>query len=198
MAREPLYSLDQRHRILAIARRGVEAALRRQRHAEAPGEDEAYLADPRGCFVTLENRGALRGCIGTFSAERSLLDNLLEMSAAVVCDPRFVMHPVTLDELDALNIEVSVLTPMQPMDDPTRLVLGEEGIFIEGRRAGMRVSGCFLPQVAVEQGWDVETTLSMCCAHKMGLAPDAWRPPTRLKFYRFGSAVISEESLHHE
>lgn len=78
---------------------------------------------------------------------------------------------------------------MQPIDDPRKMHLGIDGIYITGP---FRQSGCFLPEVAVEENWDVETTLTMCCAHKMGIAPDAWRDPTKLKFFVFQSTVISE------
>lgn len=184
------YNAEQQRRLLAIARRGVDAALGGPPPDLAVGDDEGYLFEPRGCFVTLRRRSdhALRGCIGTFDAGTPLIENVSSVAAAATRDPRFVDHPVTRDELPQLVLDISVLTPVTPIDDPTQLRLGIDGIQIAG---GGR-SGVFLPQVAVEQGWDVQTTLSMCCAHKMGLDGDAWRPPTDLKFAVFQSIVIEE------
>ena len=68
--------------------------------------------------------------------------------------------------------------------------LGVDGIYIRSHDR----SGCFLPQVAPEQGWDVEQTLTAGCAHKMGLAEDAWRAPTDLQFYCFQAIVFGESS----
>lgn len=185
------YSPDQRQRMLTIARHAMAAALRGHAYAEEPAANEMFLTDPRGCFVTLTGeRGELRGCIGTFDGARPLIDNVIDMAGAATRDPRFRDDPVTEAELDRLKVEVSVLTPMEPLDDPTSLKVGEEGIYIIGKLGGQRVGGCFLPEVAAEQGWDAETTLSMCCAHKMGLDPDAWRPPSRLQFFRFRSIKI--------
>jgi len=192
-AAETAYTPDQQQRILTVARRAMAASQRGHAYAEEPAANEMYLADPRGCFVTLTGpAGALRGCIGTFDDRRPLIDNLIDMAGAATRDPRFIDAPVTLEELGRVRVEVSVLTPMEPLEDPTKLVIGEEGVSIVGKLGGRRVGGCFLPEVAAEQGWDVETTLSMCCAHKMGLDPDAWRPPTRLQFYRFRSIKIRE------
>ncbi len=187
------YSLEQQRRILKVTRKALQAALRHERCAIEAGDGEAFFAEPRGCFVTLHDMaGQLRGCIGTFEADAPLLENLVKMAGAATRDPRFMGDPVTADELARLKVEVSILTPLKPIDDPTAMRLGVDGIYITGDRFGAPVSGCFLPQVATEQGWDVETTLSMCCAHKMGLPADAWEPPTRLKFCTFESIVIEE------
>jgi uncharacterized protein (TIGR00296 family) len=105
------------------------------------------------------------------------------------------MRPVTTSELPRLNIEVSILTPLDPMDDPMDLRLGIDGIYITDTSHTPPRSGCFLPQVAVEQGWDVPTTLSYCCAHKMGLPADAWRQARHMQFFRFQSIVIDEKEL---
>lgn len=187
------YSPEQERRVLQVARAAAGAALRNERYEAEMVADEAYLAEPRGCFVTLhDHAGQLRGCIGTFEADAPLSDNLVRMAGAATRDPRFVGDPVTAEELARLRIEVSVLTPLTPIEDPTAMRLGVDGVYITGERFGARVSGCFLPQVAIEQGWDVETTLSMCCAHKMGLPADAWRPPTELRFSTFEAMMIEE------
>lgn len=192
-APQPHYTPEQRRRILSIARQAVRTALE-SRRAQRPADiAESWLLEPRGCFVTLTRRGDLRGCIGTFEANRPLIDNILEMSGASTRDPRFVHDSVTLAELMELTIEVSILTPMQRIDDPRKFRLGVDGIYL--KHTHRRVSGCFLPQVAIEQGWNVEQTLDYCCSHKMGLPPETWRDSIAsggLECYVFQSTIISE------
>ncbi len=187
------YTPDQQHEMLALVRDIVTDVLSARRPARRPTADYPdYLQAPRGCFVTLHHRhGRLRGCIGTFDDAHPLIESLTEMAGAATRDPRFITNdPVVLAELNDLLIEISVLTPMQPMEDPLDLRIGTDGIYI---RAADR-SGCFLPQVAPEQGWDVQETLTFCCAHKMGLDANAWRPPTDLEFFRFQAIVFGESA----
>lgn len=187
----PGYADEHRRAILSLAREGLRAAAA-GRSPDRPADCPPELLEPRGCFVTLHNGDRLRGCIGTFEADAPLADNILAMSRAVLRDPRFIAEPVTADEIDELTVEVSVLTPRRQIDDPADYELGVDGIYVIGKRFGTRVAGCFLPDVATEQGWDLPTTLSMLCAHKMGLDPEAWRPPTSLRFYRFRSIKVTE------
>jgi len=185
---------DRATNILHIARLALEAAVHRRRYEPDLDVHDTLFHRPLACFVTLRRRGddELRGCIGTFDDTHRFIDNLVAMAGASARDPRFVMDPVRADELDRLRIEVSVLTPMQPVDDPLTMRPGIDGIHIVAPRRGQPLSGCFLPDVATEMGWDAATTLSMCCRHKMGLADDAWKPPTDLKFYTFQSIKVVE------
>jgi AmmeMemoRadiSam system protein A len=143
------------------------------------------LAARRGCFVTLKNRGRLRGCIGQFVSEEQLIGLAAKMAAASACDPRFLGEPVTAGELDQLDIEVSVLSELERTSDPLSLRLGIDGIYI---RKGP-CCGCFLPQVASETGWDKRQFLSNCCLHKAGLPPDAWADPDT-EVYLFSAEVF--------
>jgi len=189
------YGPAEQRRILALAREVTTKSLRDGEVAEVTlGRDEAFLRELRGCFVTLKHpQRGLRGCIGTFTAEEALWINIVKMGQSALRDPRFVQtQPVRLAELPELLIEVSVLTPMQPIDDPLQMRLGIDGIYILATSRGR--SGCFLPQVPVEQGWTVEQTLSACCAHKMGLTADAWRSPGDLQFSVFQSTIIAESA----
>ena len=72
-----------------------------------------------------------------------------------------------------MDVEISVLSPLEKTSDPLSLRLGTHGIYIKRGCA----SGCFLPQVATETGWTKEEFLSYCCSHKAGLADDAWKDP---------------------
>ncbi|MHC4511527.1 MAG: AmmeMemoRadiSam system protein A, partial [Planctomycetota bacterium] len=164
---------QQKKTLLKVARDTVEAVIRQKSPAK-PQSDDPELNAPCGCFVTLKNRGRLRGCIGQFTSESPLIELIAEMAkASATGDPRFLGDPITARELEKLDIEISVLSTLQRTDDPLSLRLGIDGIYIKRGRA----SGCFLPQVATETGWDKEEFLSYCCAHKAGLAPDAWKDP---------------------
>ena len=179
---------QQKNTLLKLARDTVEAVI--TQHASAkPGSDDPELNAPCGCFVTLKNRGRLRGCIGQFVSDAPLIELVAEMAkASATGDPRFVADPITPGELEDLDVEISVLSPLQPTDDPLSLRLGVDGIYVKkGRR-----SGCFLPQVAEETGWDEEQFLSYCCSHKAGLAPDAWKDPDA-EVYLFTAEVFGAD-----
>jgi uncharacterized protein (TIGR00296 family) len=105
-------------------------------------------------------------------------------------DPRFISDRVTLEELDAINVEISVLSPRQRTDDPLSIQIGVHGIVITRGTA----SGCFLPQVAVQNNWSPEQFLRECCVHKAGLSPDAWRE-SDTSVELFASEVFSEREL---
>jgi AmmeMemoRadiSam system protein A len=137
----------------------------------------------------LKNRDRLRGCIGQFISDRPLIELVVEMAkASATGDPRFLADPITADELEQMDVEISVLSPLQRTDDPLTLELGTHGIYIKKGRA----SGCFLPQVATETGWTKEQFLSYCCSHKAGLAPDAWKEQDT-EVYFFTADVFGAE-----
>ena len=176
---------EQKAILLKTAKDAVTAAVNRA-PVSAPACDDAELNERQGCFVTLKNGEKLRGCLGQFTSDKPLIDLVSEMGASSsTADPRFFSDPVTPDELQSLNIEISVLSPMKRTDDPLSLRLGVDGIYIvKGAR-----SGCFLPQVATETGWNAEEFLAYCCTHKAGLEPDAWRDP-ETEVYLFSADVF--------
>lgn len=166
---------EQRDAVLKTAKQAVEAAVGASSgfSVDVPADDPVLNAHC-GCFVTLKNQGRLRGCIGRFTSDQPLLRVVAEMAkASATEDPRFLANPITPNELDELEVEVSVLSPLKRTKDPLGLRLGIDGIYIKRGCA----SGCFLPQVAAETGWNTEQFLSYCCSHKAGLAPDAWKDP---------------------
>ena len=161
----------QKQSLLKAARDTVKAVIRR-RLTPRPESDDPELNANCGCFVTLKNHGQLRGCIGQFTSEMPLIELVAEMAKASASgDPRFFGDPITARELNDLDIEISVLSPLKRTENPLDLRLGIDGIYV---RRGC-VSGCFLPQVATETGWSKEEFLSYCCEHKAGLAADAWK-----------------------
>lgn len=163
----------QRRQLLKIARDTVEAVIA-GKPVPKPISQDPQLNEHCGCFVTLKNKERLRGCIGQFTADRPIIELVAEMAeASATGDPRFFGDPITPRELKNLDIEISVLSPLQRTEDPLSLQLGVHGIYI---KRGSE-SGCFLPQVATETGWSKEEFLSYCCSHKAGLPPEAWKDP---------------------
>ncbi len=176
---------EKRQELLRIARDAVRAAVEGT-PLPRPTSDDPELNAPCGCFVTLKSADRLRGCIGQFTSDQPLIALVAQMAkAAATSDPRFAASRITPAEIDDLDIEISVLSPLEPTDDPLSLELGTHGIYI--RRGSF--SGCFLPQVATETGWSKEQFLSYCCSHKAGLPPDAWKDP-ETQVYLFTAEVF--------
>ncbi len=178
----------QKQTLLKVARDTVEAVIKGE-PTEVPQSDDPELNAPCGCFVTLKNHGRLRGCIGQFISESPLIELVAEMAkSSATGDPRFFADPITAGELGQLDVEISVLSPLQRTDEPLSLRLGVDGIYIKKGHA----SGCFLPQVATETGWSKEKFLSYCCAHKAGLAADAWQEP-ETEVYLFTADIFGAD-----
>jgi AmmeMemoRadiSam system protein A len=177
-----------RKTLLGFARRTLEALLGGKPAPRLSTRSPALQA-PGGAFVTLKNHGRLRGCIGTFESPKPLLETVQQMAAAATRDPRFLSNPISAGELADIDVEISVLSPLEKTRDPLKdIELGRHGISIDGPYG----SGCFLPQVATETGWSKEEFLSKCASMKAGLPPDAWKWPD-VTVYRFEAEVFGEE-----
>ncbi len=174
-----------RKTLLAHIRGALEAWLgSRELREDISGLPEE-LQRPAGAFVTLHKRGHLRGCIGTFQADEPLARIAVRMgAAAAVQDPRF--PPLSRQELDECEIEISVLSPPRPISSPDDIEIGVHGVQL-GKGANR---GVFLPQVAPEQGWDRDTMLDHLCI-KAGLSEGAWRREA-LELEVFTAEVFSE------
>ncbi|RUM87685.1 MAG: AMMECR1 domain-containing protein [Thermodesulfatator sp.] len=179
-------SPEERAYLLQLARETLERAFgwRKDYSLPYPPPWEA-LREPRGAFVTLKKGGKLRGCIGSFEATSPLYRVVEEMAqAAAFNDPRF--PPLAPEELERVEIEISVLSPLRP-GRPEEVEVGRHGVYL--------VQGVFrgvlLPQVAVEQGWDRETFLDHVCL-KAGLPPRCWQDP-RTEVYLFTAEVFEEK-----
>ncbi len=136
------------------------------------GESEgvSHLLMKCGAFVSLHKQGMLRGCIGHFGEDVPLHEIVAKMArAAAFEDPRF--HPLRREELDDIDIEISVLTPMRRIQSLDEFQLHRHGIYI---RKGYH-SGTFLPQVADEVNWTKEEFVGHCSQDKAGLGWDGWR-----------------------
>ncbi len=175
-AAPPLLTDAQRQALLAVARQAIRERVRGARRSTPPLTDPALQA-PGAPFVTITRDGDLRGCIGFIEAVRPLAEAVAHCAAsAAVADPRF--PPVTVEELSHLRIEISVLSPLQPVEDPAAVTVGVHGLLIS--HAGHQ--GLLLPQVATELGWDRQTFLRQTCL-KAGLPADAWQRGARLQVF---------------
>src|SRR5438552_677808 len=169
---DPELTPADRAALLGLARATLEAHLEDRPLPPAGGVPGAALK--RGAFVTLTERGALRGCIGHIEADLELGAVVQEMAvAAALDDPRFA--PVTREELGSLALEISVLsepTRLPAPVDAMRVVVGRHGLMVRRER----LVGLLLPQVAHEYHWGPEAFLAAAC-RKAGLPPEGWREP---------------------
>lgn len=178
-----IMKIDQQKELLNAVRSYLEHKLLGSDHPQL--SDDPYYDKELGLFVTLHVDGMLRGCIGYIQGFKSLRSALFEMAdAAAFHDPRF--SPLTEGELDMIDIEISILTELSEVDDYKDILIGTDGILL---KQGMR-QAVFLPQVAPEQGWDLETTLKHLC-RKAGLNPKAYKDPSTT-FEVFQADVFSE------
>lgn len=164
-----LLSPTDRAALLGIARGAI---LHQLGVAPAPAlPASGPLGEPRGAFVTVHVGGDLRGCIGSFRPTGSLADTVARMAVSAASeDPRFVA--VRADEVGALEVSVSVLSPPYRLDDRHAVKVGTHGLVV--KRGWHR--GALLPKVAVQHGWDGEAFLRHACL-KAGLPAQAWEEP---------------------
>ncbi len=177
---------EQRKKLLEIARKSIESHLKSHKKLQVAEKDPLLLKELGG-FVTLNEHGQLRGCIGNIIGRQPLYLTIRDMAVeAAVGDPRF--PPVEPGELKDIEIEISVLSPLERIDSADKIELGKHGVLIKRGFA----SGVFLPQVATETGWTKEEFLSNLCAHKAGLPADAWKDKST-EIYIFTAEVFSEK-----
>ena len=171
------------YKLLDIARSAVSSRL-------IDGETElsttlAGLQEKRGVFVTIHKHDELRGCIGIFASDKPLYKTVAEMALkAAFKDPRF--SPLIYDELKEIVFEISVLSPLREIKEKRDIEIGRHGIYIS--KGASR--GVLLPQVATEQGWDVDSFLSHTCL-KAGLPKDEWKRDVKIEI--FSAQIFSEK-----
>ncbi|MHC4268569.1 MAG: AmmeMemoRadiSam system protein A [Planctomycetota bacterium] len=175
--------------LLYIARKSIESAITDTASEQTQIEiTSRALNEKSGAFVTLKTKGKLRGCIGRMISDIPLHKLVSEMAvSSATGDPRF--DQIQTSELKDLEIVISVLSPLQKIDDPLDFELGKHGIYIKKNSR----NGCFLPQVATDTGWTKEEFLSQCCSMKAGLSSDAWKKKD-IEVYIFTSEIISKKS----
>lgn len=182
--------LDEEHRqtLLKIARESIATVLAGRMPRLNAADFHEELHRPAGAFVTLKTpAGDLRGCIGSIHAIEAMFRAVSSSAiSAATRDPRF--RPVLPDELPRLELEISVMGPLEVVRNIEEIVCGRDGLIISrGHFAGL-----LLPQVATEYGWDRDTFLDRTCM-KAGLPPGSWRSPeTRIE--RFSAEVFGERT----
>ena len=188
-------SKDEQQLLLQIARDSLELYARKSERVDVTRYPlTPMLRKKCGAFVTLRKRGQLRGCIGYTKSVVSIAQAVAENAVnAGFSDPRFA--PLETDELDDIDIEISVLLPGEEEGSPfikvkdiAEISIGRDGLYLE--RAGARGGGLLLPQVPVEQGWDLDAYLRGLCM-KAGATEGAWRNPSS-RLYRFRAEVFGE------
>lgn len=183
--RDEYLNIEEKQKLLKIARASVIEAVTGARQPEIPVAEER-LKENCGAFVTLKKHGELRGCIGYIMAAKPLYETVKEVArSSAINDYRF--SPVSENELDKIDMEISVLTPLKRCKDVNEIIVGKHGIYM---KRGIN-SGLLLPQVATEQGWDRETFLGQTC-RKAGLPADAWKDPSA-EIYIYSAEVFGEE-----
>ena len=176
----------EKEELLKIARSTVESYVQTGKVPVFSPTSPA-LQQPRGAFVTLKENGQLRGCIGRFEPSEPLYKIIQQMAVSAASqDPRF--RPVSADELEKLEYEISVLSPLRKIGTASEIELGKHGVQVS---KGFH-HGVFLPQVATETGWSKEEFLGELCSQKAGLPRDCWKDPG-VDLQVFTADVFSEE-----
>jgi uncharacterized protein len=183
-------SQEEETLVLLTARGIVEDAVRRRPHRSSGDEVPLRGIEHSGVFVTLTKRGELRGCIGDLSDGAPFLDSLAHAAeGAALRDYRFT--PIEAGELDELDVDVTILGPMEPLTGEAELRVGEHGLHI----ADATHRGILLPQVASERGWSAARFLRAVC-EKAGLPDSAWTWPS-VRLSRFTARVLRAPQHPH-
>jgi hypothetical protein len=183
--------------LVRLARKAVEEYLKNGKILDVPKNLSPKLMKRCGVFVTLNSvrheKKELRGCIGypypTTPLTRAVIESAIKSATQ---DPRF--PPVSIEELDHIVLEVSVLTPPQPIkvekptEYPSKIKVGQDGLIVEKSY----YKGLLLPQVPIEWNWDAEEFLCQCCI-KAGLSPDYWLVEGTT-IYKFQAIIFEETS----
>lgn len=176
---------DEKQFLLSLARKSIKHYLDDDEPEDIPYFSET-LKQSSGLFVTLHIEGELRGCIGYVEGYKKIQDATRDLAiSAAFDDPRF--PPVVKDEFDKIDIEMSVLTPLERVNDPSEIEVGRDGLIVKQSP----YQGLLLPQVAVEYNWDAKDFLDYTCK-KAGLPAEAWQDE-RTEIYRFKAIIFGEK-----
>lgn len=182
----PALSSSSRKALIQMAQIILETFVRGESppHFEPP---DPALRDLRSCFVTLRRGGELRGCLGSFQPEGVLYEEVIRMTrAAAREDPRF--PSVLPEELPEIQIEISVLSPLEEIHSPQEVQIGRHGVLIQQGSA----RGAFLPEVAEEMQWSADEFVRRCALEKAGLPESALR---EARLYRFTTEKIKKGEI---
>jgi len=182
---------EQQQKLLSLARKTIDEYLEYERLPEPDLQNEFsddIFMEKCGAFVTIHKNGKLRGCIGYIKGIKNIPETIIDMAkAAAFNDPRF--PSLTKEELEQVDIEISILSPIETVEDPGEIEAGRDGLIVSNSFR----TGLLLPQVAMEYGWTEYQFLENTC-HKAGLPADAWKW-NDTKIEKFSAQVFSEEDL---
>lgn len=181
-------SESDKKELLAISRKTLEQfIIKNSMPVKECNSSSAVLQSQMGAFVTLHKKGSLRGCIGQFKPTVPLCELVSDLTvSSSTRDYRF--PPVTASELADIDIEISVLTPMEKIDDVKKIELGKHGIYIVKGGKG----GTFLPQVATDTGWSLDEFLGHCARDKAGIGWDGWKDAD---IYIYEAIIFGEKDV---
>ena len=174
------YTVEEKKELLALAKRTIRTYVTTGKEPVVDIRNPKFKSDG-AVFVTIKEKGVLRGCIGNIQPVMPLYQSVIKNAvAACSADPRF--SPMTGGELRDMEVEVSILSPLRRLKDVRDIRVGKHGLVI--RKDGR--SGVFLPQVATEFGWDRETLLEKLCM-KAGMPAGSWK---NADLYTFTAEII--------
>lgn len=181
-----MYTREEKKQLIVLARRYIHMFLE-NKNIDYPETDNPKFLEKKGVFVTLNKKGELRGCIGYSSPIKPVIEAVIDNAiSAATEDPRF--KRVAFDELYELDIEISILSVPRKIDNYDEIVVGRDGIIVSKRY----FKGLLLPQVPVEEKWDLHQYLSNGCM-KAGLSEDEWKSGVNIE--TFQAIVFSEKEL---
>ncbi len=183
----PEFKLSSREKaaLMSIAKQSVETAVREGKLFQCSPQGMEALAQERAAFVTLKMKGELRGCIGNIAPRKPLCHMVRDVAVmSALRDSRF--HPVTVAELNDLEYEISVLSPLRRVTDWKQISVGRDGLLV---RKG-ETEGLLLPQVATEFHWDRTTLLNETCV-KADLPARCWQDEDT-DVFQFTAIVFGE------
>jgi AmmeMemoRadiSam system protein B/AmmeMemoRadiSam system protein A len=186
-AEDAPFSLNEKEKneLLALARKSVEYVVKVSEPYQPDASADDVLNQERGAFTTLKEAGRLRGCIGYTSAIKPLYMTVRDTATlAALRDPRF--QPVSAAELPKLEYEISVLSPLRRVMDIDEIKIGRHGLLMKNGAS----EGLLLPQVPVEQGWDLQTFLEQTC-RKAQMDSGCWKDENT-DIFMFTAVVFGE------
>jgi MEMO1 family protein len=177
-------SKEERKELLEKARNSISMFVNTgKKENPVPSFSSGILNENMGVFVSIYINGKLRGCIGGFAQEKKLNDLVQQMAVSASCDRRFTA--VKPEELENMELEISVLSPLKKIDSGKEIELGKHGIYIKKEFS----SGTFLPQVASKTGWNLEEFLGHCSRDKAGIGWDGWKTA---EIYTYEAIIFRE------
>jgi len=180
-------TLNEKKLLLEIAKKTIHAVVKNEIIPEPP-EVNGNLSLKYGVFVTIHKEDQLRGCIGYIMGVEPLITAVVKMAkSASTEDPRF--PSITIEELDKIEIEISVLSPLEKVDKIEDITVGKDGLLMKRNF----YQGLLLPQVATENNWTLNEFLSHT-AMKSGMEPDSWKDKNT-EIYKFQADIFNQSIL---